>query len=74
MLALEEEQVATTYPYAAAMVSAAMATPTSRKPAGFWLMLAVPVFLIAFMAGLGIGDVLSGDSQFGTVTKYGVQK
>ena len=74
MLALEEEQIAATYPYAAAMVSAAMATPTSRKPAGFWLMLSVPVFLIAFMAGLGIGDVLSGDSQFGTVTKYGVRK
>ena len=74
MLALEEEQVASTYPYAAAMVSAAMATSTSRKPVGFWLMLAVPVFLIAFMAGLGIGDVVSGDNQFGAVTRYGVQK
>ncbi|MCJ7489948.1 MAG: hypothetical protein MUO87_07390 [Thermoplasmata archaeon] len=74
MLALEEEQVASTYPYAAAMVSAAMATSTSRKPVGFWLMLAVPVFLIAFMAGLGIGDVVSGDNQFGVVTEYGVQK
>jgi uncharacterized membrane protein len=73
MLALEE-QVASTYPYAAAMVSAAMATSTSRKPVGFWLMLAVPVFLIAFMAGLGVGDVVSGDNQFGAVTKYGVQK
>jgi len=74
MLALEEEKVASTYPYAAAMASAAMATSTSRKPVGFWLLVAVPVFLFAFIAGLGIGDAVNGDSQFGVGTYYGVQR
>lgn len=74
MLALEGK-AASTYPYAAAMVSGAMATTaTSRKPVGFWLLVAVPVFLFAFVAGLGIGDAVNGDSQFGVGTFYGVQR
>jgi hypothetical protein len=75
MLALEEEHVASTYPYAAAMVSAVVANPTtSRRPATFLILLAVPVFLFAFMVGLAIGEIVNGESQFGTVTKYGVLK
>ena len=74
MLALEGK-AASTYPYAAAMASGAMATTAaSRKPVGFWLLVAVPVFLFAFIAGLGIGDAVNGDSQFGVGTFYGVQK
>ncbi len=74
MFALEGK-AASTYPYAAATVSGAMATTAaSRKPAGFWLLVAVPVFLFAFIAGLGIGDAVNGDNQFGFGTYYGVQR
>jgi hypothetical protein len=60
------------YPYAAAVVGLSSSLRRGADRRSIVLAVSIVVFILAFIAGIGTGDALDGESPLGATTRYGV--
>jgi len=60
------------YPYAPAVVGLSSSLRRGADRRSIVFAVSIVVFILAFIAGIGTGDALDGESPLGVTTRYGV--